>query len=115
MLCKVCNTRVPGHQSSCPNCGSHTLVETPSSESALTAKLPEIEFPPEEPEKDDAEIEWADDSDSLDLEEPLEPTRETASPASRAPEAPKESRIATPPGRGAAAPRSLAPPDAAAV
>jgi len=90
-------------------------VETPSSESALTAKLPEIEFPPEEPEKDDAEIEWADDSDSLDLEEPLEPTRETASPASRAPEAPKESRIATPPGRGAAAPRSLAPPDAAAV
>jgi len=104
MLCKVCNTRVPGHQASCPNCGSHTLAETPNSESALTAKLPQIDYPTMDEASGDPEIEWADDSDSLDLEDAVEPEKKPAVRVTRSQPSREPAKPAAPSAANAAAP-----------
>ena len=58
MLCKVCNTRIHGGRSSCPNCGSHSVKASSAAKSEAVAKLPHLamqvdpdDLPKEEPEE----------------------------------------------------------------
>lgn len=70
MLCKVCNTRVPRQNASCPNCGSPVPREPLAAESVGSATLPEIEFaaPEPEPVNDPADV-ASEAADSLELDE----------------------------------------------
>jgi len=40
MLCKVCNTRIRPGGSACPNCGSHSFVDTTRSSSEANTRMP---------------------------------------------------------------------------
>jgi uncharacterized Zn finger protein (UPF0148 family) len=57
MLCKVCNTRVVNGRTTCPNCGSNSLIDSPKNQPKASS-LPQAAFSvPDEPDptvKDDA-------------------------------------------------------------
>jgi len=56
MLCKVCNTRIHGGRTSCPNCGSHSHSAS-AAESEVVAKLPHLQVEIEPDELPEAEPE----------------------------------------------------------
>jgi len=117
MLCKVCNTRISGRRSSCPNCGSHQVFETIGGESAAT-KLPDIEIPHRSAETVDDAVELAfDDAASLELDEAVDDREPSPPPVieSNRVQARKEPEPVSQPARRIQTNRPLGVPDAAAI
>jgi len=63
MLCKLCNTRIRPGGSACPNCGSHSFVDTSRSNSEISSPLPLPKMP------DDSKLQSLEDPEPLELDE----------------------------------------------